>query len=143
MRAHRACERNPQMNDLTLRGLLRPFGSFADSTELAEVPLTLCAARPYDRLDLTRVFGPLSISSERRKHNGFDQKPLVYCWISGALGARMSGGAAGSPFFANGNSIRTRAANIATELSFHRPPCSKMISFGTRTTQQGTRAFPV
>src|SRR6516225_2934567 len=47
------------------------------------------------------------------------------------------------PAAVNGNSMRTRAANIATELSLHSPPCSQIISFGTRTIQQGTRALPV
>jgi hypothetical protein len=32
---------------------------------------------------------------------------------------------------------------MATELSLHNPPCPQIISFGTRTIQQGTRALPV
>ena len=36
-----------------------------------------------------------------------------------------------------------RAANMAIELSLQKPPRPQMISFGTRTIQQGTRALPV
>ena len=43
----------------------------------------------------------------------------------------------------SGNWIRKIAPNIATELSLHSPPWPQIMSFGTRTIQQGTRAFPV
>ena len=66
-----------------------------------------------------------------------------YCCKSGTFGARSNAGGATLPAVVNGNSMRTRAANIATELSLHSPPCSQIISFGTRTIQQGTRALPV
>ena len=49
---------------------------------------------------------------------------LFYCWRSGALGARIMGGGAISPPAASENWMRKSAANIATELSLHRPPCS-------------------
>src|ERR1700756_1647728 len=66
-----------------------------------------------------------------------------YCCKSGTFGARSNAGGTTFPAVVNGNSMRTRAANIATELSLHSPPCSQIISFGTRTIQQGTRALPV
>ena len=66
-----------------------------------------------------------------------------YCCKSGTFGARSNAGGATLPAVVNGNSMLTRAANIATELSLHSPPCSQIISFGTRTIQQGTRALPV
>jgi len=43
----------------------------------------------------------------------------------------------------SGNCMRKRAPSIATELSLHNPPWPHIISFGTRTIQQGTRSLPV
>src|SRR5690348_857101 len=68
---------------------------------------------------------------------------LFHCCKSGVFGARRNGGGAAVPAAVIGNWMRNKAANIATELSLHSPPCPRMISFGTRTIQQGTRAFPV
>src|SRR6516162_2976767 len=78
------------------------------------------------------------------RFSGWDRSCLswFYCCKSGTFGARSNGGGATFPPAVNGNWMRTSAANIATELSLHSPPCSQMISFGTRTIQQGTRALP-
>ena len=65
-----------------------------------------------------------------------------YC-RSGDFGAVLGLGTAIMPPGPSGNSMRKRAANIATQLSLHNPPWPQIISFGTRTIQQGTRAFPV
>ena len=71
------------------------------------------------------------------------KKCRLYSCTSGVLGTEINGIGAIFPAEIKGNSIRKRAASIAIELSLHSPPCSQIISFGTRTIQQGTRAFPV